>query len=234
MKEYKQIFFDLDGTLWDIHTNTHIALNEIFFEIFPGCEEKIFKKFYIHYRKWNDRLWAAYRKNKISKENLRTERFSKSLAKAQLPNDINTVEHIASSFLNKCPSLPNLMPGAKELLNHCSGKYRLHIITNGFKEVQEIKMRSSGIFEYFEQFFYSEDLGVKKPHPLIFNHALDKCQCNKDEGIMIGDDWSADILGARNIEMDQVFYNPSKRRDRRHNYKPTYVISNLLELKEIL
>lgn len=234
MKIYNQIFFDLDGTLWDIQTNTHIALREIFFELFPEQPEFVFQRFYSEYKKWNERLWAAYRRNRISKENLRTARFEKALANAQLNHDSKTIEFMANSFLHKCPALPNLIPGAIELLEHCSGRYKLHIITNGFKEVQEIKMRSSGIIKYFGHFFYSEDLGVKKPNIKIFKNALNISHCANENALMIGDDWGADIIGARNAGIDQVFFNPLKNIDRRHNYKPTYQIDHLEQLKEIL
>ena len=234
MKRYQHLFFDLDGTLWDIHTNSRIALREIFFELFADQTEIVFERFYSHYKKWNERLWSEYRKNKITKEHLRTARFEKALALTELSTDSDSVEYIASSFLRKCPALPHLMPGTMELLDYCSGRYPLHIITNGFKEVQEIKMQSSGILKYFDKFFFSEDLGVKKPHPEIFRNALETCQCSIEYALMIGDDWGADVLGARNLGIDQVYYNPLRRLDRRHNYAPTYQIDHLLNLKGIL
>jgi len=234
LKRYQQIFFDLDGTLWDIQTNSKLALREIFFELFPEQHEMQFDNFYKSYQKWNERLWTAYRKNQITKEQLRTSRFEKALSSAKLPFNSHVIENMAGSFLERCPALPNLMPGAKELLDHCAHRYKIHIITNGFKEVQEIKMQSSGILHYFEHFFYSEDVGVKKPHPEIFHKALEKCQCSTKDVLMIGDDWGADIIGARNVGIDQVYYNPKTIADRRHNYIPTYHIHHLLKLKEIL
>jgi putative hydrolase of the HAD superfamily len=141
---------------------------------------------------------------------------------------------MAANFLEKCPTLPHLIAGAKEILEYCSHRYKMHIITNGFKEVQEIKMTSSGIIHYFQHFFYSEDLGVKKPHPAIFRNALNISQCSAEEVLMIGDDWGADILGARNIGIDQVYLNTNNKLDRRHNYTPTYSINDLRNLKEIL
>ena len=234
MKRYQQIFFDLDGTLWDIHTNSRIALREIFFELFPNPSEKIFDRFYFNYQKWNERLWSAYRRNKITKEHLRTARFEKALSITNLPHDATLVEYFANSFLKKCPALPHLMPGAIELLEHCSGRYPLHIITNGFKEVQQIKMESSGILKYFKHFFYSEDLGVKKPHPEIFRNALMVTNCSAEEALMIGDDWGADVLGAKNAGIDQVYFNPNRHKDRRHNYTPTHHFDHLLHLREIL
>jgi len=234
LKIYQQIFFDLDGTLWDIQTNSHIALREIFTELFPEQPENVFECFYSHYLKWNERLWSAYRKNKITKEHLRITRFEKSLAQTNLYLDPASLEYFASSFLQRCPSLPNLMPGAIELLDYCYCRYPLHIITNGFKEVQEIKMQSSGILQYFENFFYSEDIGVKKPHPEIFRKSLNVARCPVEGALMIGDDWGADILGARNVGVDQVYYNPKMRIDRRHNYAPTYQIDTLMKMKGIL
>ncbi len=234
MSKYKHLFFDLDGTLWDIHSNSRIALREIFFDLFPGSEEVLFQTFYVSYRRWNERLWSAYRKNQISKNELRTARFERALSSAHLPIHEELVELMAANFLEKCPTLPHLIAGAKEILEYCSDRYKMHIITNGFKEVQEIKMTSSGIIHYFQHFFYSEDLGVKKPHPAIFKNALNISQCSAEEALMIGDDWGADILGARNIGIDQVYLNTNNKLDRRHNYTPTYSINDLRNLKEIL
>ncbi|MEY3597658.1 MAG: hypothetical protein RL521_80, partial [Bacteroidota bacterium] len=77
----------------------------------------------------------------------------------------------------------------------------------------------------------SEDVGVRKPDPKIFHYAFERAGTHAQESIMIGDDWEADILGARNIGMDQVFL---KLDQQRHNVHPTFTIENLIELKNIL
>jgi putative hydrolase of the HAD superfamily len=121
----------------------------------------------------------------------------------------------------------------------------MHIITNGFVEVQGHKMKAASLENFFDQIINSEHVGVRKPHPDIFRYALEKAGAEAGESLMIGDDWEADILGARNYGIDQAYLitaeeeqnkvNASHGNDPvRHNYKPTYTLHSLRELIDIL
>ncbi|MCC6601363.1 MAG: noncanonical pyrimidine nucleotidase, YjjG family [Crocinitomicaceae bacterium] len=244
--KYKHLFFDLDGTLWDLKRNTRLAM-EIMFDRYAsdGLHPHLFEDFFRRYHHHNDEAWALYSIGKIEKHVLRVVRFERAFGDVQISKNDEFIERFASEFLDVCPRQPNLLEGTIELLEHCRKKYKLHIITNGFREVQGVKMKTTGIEKYFEKIINSEDVGVRKPDPAIFTYALQKAGAEKEESLMIGDDWNADILGARDSGLDQVFINTtermmhelgtiSKERPGRHNYQPTFSIESLTELLSVL
>ena len=130
------------------------------------------------------------------------------------------------------PTKSKLMPHAREVLEYLSGKYNLYILSNGFKELQSHKMRSSGIDEYFKKVVLSDDIGILKPWPEIFHFALSTTQSELNNSLMIGDSWENDIVGAAGVGMHQVFYNVTGRTE--FPFKPTYQITDLKELLQLL
>lgn len=229
MKAYKHLFFDLDGTLWDIHGNAKITLQQMFLQF--GLQHVSFEEFHKAYLHHNERVWAMYRQGTMTKDELRTARFTRSFDDIGVEYTADWMEQFAQAFVDQCPRQPHVIPGAIELLKYLEGRYVMHIITNGFKEIQGIKMVGSGLAPFFVHNINSEDVGVRKPNPQIFQYALELTSAKVEESLMIGDDWEADILGARNFGMDQVFLQFNTQR---HNVKPTFTIQHLLELKKIL
>lgn len=241
MKTYKHLFFDLDGTLWDLKRNTRAAMEELFKLHGEHIGHLDFELFFGRYHHHNDHVWALYRQDKIKKDELRVVRFERAFADVNHSPSFEFIDRFANDFLDFAPRQPLTVEGAHDLLNHCRGRYRMHIITNGFVEVQGVKMRSARLEEYFEHIINSEHVGVRKPHPDIFQHALELAGASKEESLMIGDDWEADILGARNFGMDQAYLTINEQAQNalnaangngavRHNYKPTYTLHSLHEL----
>jgi len=241
---YKVLLWDLDGTLWDLHTNTGLALQQLFDKYrtthFALADWKHFK---LAYAKYNDRVWALYREGKIAKEDLRTRRFRDLFEEVKANYTEAFVEQFADEFLEIAPKLPHTLPGAKEMLSYAKEKgYKQVILTNGFMEVQGFKMEAAGIRDFFSDIIYSEEAGVRKPHKGIFDMALARAGCTAEEALMIGDDWDADILGARGAGIDQVFLTTTEEvlveaqggKEIRHNYHATYTIHQLEELKNII
>ncbi len=228
--KYKHLFFDLDGTLWDIHRNAELTLKSMWVQF--NLNPESWSDFYEAYLHHNHRVWAMYRQGTMTKEELRTARFSRSMDDVGVEYSADMLELFSQAFVDQCPRQPHLIPGALDLLNYLKGKgYTMHIITNGFKEIQGIKMDGSGLSPFFVHNINSEDVGVRKPDPKIFHYAFKLANTSAGESLMIGDDWDADILGARNVGMDQVFL---KLNQQRHNVHPTFTIENLVELKNIL
>jgi putative hydrolase of the HAD superfamily len=206
--KYKHIFFDLDRTLWDFDSSSEMAFSEIFdkYNLFgKGIESvKTFQKAYnIH----NEELWELYRVGKIEKENLRNLRFHLTLA------DFGIVDHelasnIGDDYLAISPLKVSLFPNALEILAYLQSKYTLHLITNGFSEVQFIKLKASGLDKYFNEVITSEDAGVKKPDVRIFEYSLQKTGAEVHESLMVGDDPEVDVKGAQNAGIDAVLFDP--------------------------
>ena len=229
MSKYKHLFFDLDGTLWDIHRNAELTLRQMFVQF--GIDEALFESFNKAYLKHNARVWAMYREGSMTKEELRTARFSRSMDDIGFAYNAEWMEQFSAAFVEQCPRQPHVIPGALEILKYLEGKYTMHIITNGFKEIQGIKMDGSGLTPFFVNNINSEDVGVRKPNPKIFHYAFELAGTCAEESLMIVDDWDADILVSRGVGMDQVFL---KLDDHRHNVHPTFTITELVELKNIL
>ena len=231
MSKYKHIFFDLDRTLWDFDYNSTITLNYIFNKLNLSSKGiKSFELFVETYKRVNKYLWLKYRDGKLTKEELRSRRFDETLAKLGVLNQ-SLSENISSLYIQNSPKQTKLLPNTKYILDFLKKKYQLHIITNGFKEVQIVKLKNSGIYNYFQNIIISEEIGALKPNKKIFLHAIDLCKSNSQECLMVGDDLISDILGAKQVDVDQVFYNYNNIKV---TSKPSYVISDLKELESIL
>ncbi len=204
-RKYDHLFFDLDNTLWDFDANAKSALRQTVKEM--GLDENIpdFDSFFAYYEQVNSRLWDAYRKQEISKTELTGKRFEITLEHYGI-NNINPLV-MNNLYLEVMPTYTQLVDGALETLGYLKSKgYHLHIITNGFKEVQLKKMKNSGLAPYFEKIFVSEEISAPKPDKRIFRHALVNCNAKKEKSLMIGDSWDTDILGAKNVGLAQVFF----------------------------
>lgn len=230
MRRYKNIYFDLDRTLWDFDNNA----KETFKDIYEKYQlEKVFKNFdnfYNTYVKHNERLWKVYRDGKIRKSVLAYKRFELTLNEFGV-NDIELAKKIGQDYIEISPTKKRLFPGTYEVLDYLKNKYNLYIITNGFNEVQFTKLKNSNLDTYFKKVFTSENAGAQKPNPKIFEHALKTVNARKKESIMIGDDLDGDILGAKKFGIDQVYFNPERKN---HSENITHEISALKELQEIL
>lgn len=209
MKTYKHIFFDLDHTIWDFDKNAEETLQELYLTYkldslgLPSAME-----FIDTYTRNNHQLWADYHVGKITKETLRETRFKKTFLDLGLNHELIPMQ-FEDDYVNTCPTKTNLFEGAHQTLQYLHGKYTLHLITNGFKESQKLKVEGTGIGKYFDQIIVSEDVGVNKPDPAIFQHALNVAGADKETSIMIGDSIEADIRGALGFGMAAIYFNPA-------------------------
>ena len=217
------LFFDLDHTLWDFERNSKLTFQKIFSELKINIPLEHFIK---NYRPINLSMWKKYRKNIISQKELRYVRLKKtfeSLNKTIEPKIINDISKLYIDYLS---SYPHLFPGTINVLNELSDRYNLHIITNGFKNIQYKKLESSGIVKFFKNVFTSEDFGYKKPHPLIFKKALEITDTSPNSAIMIGDNLEVDILGSMQQGMQAIHFNSNN--DPLHNH--CIIIDNIDEI----
>lgn len=230
-KKYQHIFFDLDRTLWDLEKNSEQALFELYH--YYRLEEygiTDFKHFITNFNQINQSLWQMYGHGKITKEDLRFQRFNKLLNLYSVQY-VDLAKSLGEAYTQHTPHKPHLFPFTKEILEYLYPKYALHIITNGFKEVQHIKLRKSGIARYFQKIILSEIAGYNKPHTEIFRYAFKETRAIAENSIMIGDDEEADIMGAKNAGIDQIYFNPFEKR---LNTEATHQIRCLSEIKNLL
>ncbi len=230
MKKYRHILFDLDGTLWDFEGNSKEAFADIFRDNNLALLGSDFKKFEEIYHTFNNQLWDQYREGKIKKEVLRWKRFYLTLKELGI-DDRSLAKKIDQQYITISPEKTRLIPSSREILEYLQPKYPLHIVTNGFNEVQFTKLHNSGLAGFFSKIITSEMAGLLKPNPEFFYYALSYIDAKPGECLIIGDNYQVDIEGAMQIGMDQVFYNPNGEETLS---EPTYQIHNLLELKNIL
>lgn len=230
-KKYKHLFFDLDHTLWDFDTNAKETLFELY-DVYKlnniGIPSPV--EFIDVYTEHNHRLWRDYHNGIISKEELRSSRFRITFEHFGLKEEL--IPHqFEDDYVKICPTKTNLFEGTHEVLSQLKDNYHLHIITNGFLESQQMKMQRTNIQQYFNHIFVSEVIGLYKPDIALFAHALSVAGTEAQHALMIGDSLEADITGARNAGIDQVFFNPFAAE---HEHETTYEINSLTELLKIL
>ncbi|WP_064966029.1 YjjG family noncanonical pyrimidine nucleotidase [Tenacibaculum ovolyticum] len=222
----KHVFFDLDHTLWDFDKNSKLTFQEIFEEQKIQLEINKFLKVYMPI---NLKYWRLFREDKISKSDLRFNRLKEVFVALNYNASDDLIIKISEDYIKYLPKYNYLFEGAIEVLGYLKEKYQLHIITNGFEEVQKLKIKNSGIDTYFNEIITSESLGSKKPNPEIFEFALMKAKAIPQNSIMIGDSYEADIIGALNANMLAIHFSNEVKAQ-----SGVLSIQSLLELKQFL
>ncbi|WP_271765361.1 YjjG family noncanonical pyrimidine nucleotidase [Aquimarina algiphila] len=223
----EHIFFDLDHTLWDFDRNSLLAFKMIFEKFDIDIDINIFLK---TYQPINMKYWKLYREERINKEELRRARLIEAFTCFEKNFSIGVIDDISEDYINFLPLHNYLIDGTQDLLEYLNPKYELHIITNGFEEVQNQKLLNSGIRHYFNTITNSEETGVKKPNPFIFEQAIQKSGAKFDNSIMIGDNYEADIRGAEAVGLDTICFNYHKEELPFQNIQ----VSELKEIKNYL
>ena len=199
----KHLFFDLDHTLWDFDKNSALTFEKIFKINNIEVELNSFLEVYMPI---NLAYWKLYREEKIDKTSLRFARLKDAFDTLGVQVSTQLIYKLSDDYITHLSTFNHLFDGTITILDYLKPKYTLHIITNGFKEVQHGKLNKSGIAHYFETVTNSEMVGVKKPNSKIFKHALDLAKATADESLMIGDNLEADILGALNFGIDAAVF----------------------------
>lgn len=221
------VFFDLDHTLWDFDKNSEIAFDRIFRDKFPEIE---IADFIAKYAPINQACWKLYQNDQITHVELRYNRLKFSFDALNIEISDENINEIANDYIEYLTDNNHLFEGAIEVLEYLKPKYKLHIITNGFANVQEKKISNALLSGYFSTITNSELAGVKKPNSIIFDYAINVAQASKENSIMIGDCLDADVNGALNAGLDAIFFN-EKKIEAPLNIKQ---INHLLELKKYL
>lgn len=221
------VFFDLDHTLWDFDRNSRLAFERVFQRHSIDLELDRFLK---EYEPINIQYWKQYREEVITKQELRRGRLVETFGLFKISMTLSEIDLLTTSYIEELPINNHLFENAIEILDYLKMKYKLHIITNGFEEVQYLKLRNSGIQDYFDTITTSEETGIKKPHPHIFQTALRKASISAHCSIMIGDSLEADIVGARNAGMSTLFFNYRNEEVE----VPGLAINKLIQIKDYL
>lgn len=230
--EIKHLFFDLDHTLWDFEANARICLKEIYhthrlseigvpsYELFADTFSEV-----------NQTFWHLLDTKQITHETLRKERFRSTLSDLGCSIDYPLSEAMNAQFLELLPEQTSLMPHAIETLEILAEKYQLHIISNGYEHIQRKKLEKSGLLPFFKAIVTNDVANAHKPSPAIFSFALEATGSSKQQSMMIGDNWTADIQGAMQSSIFAVHFDPTQKSKRTNEYA---VINSLLHLPSLL
>ncbi|HDZ14646.1 hypothetical protein LCGC14_1391080 [marine sediment metagenome] len=221
------IFFDLDHTLWDFEKNSALTFEKILKEHQIDIDVPKFLEVYVP---TNLSFWKLYREEQITKDELRYQRLKTVFDALQFEIIDDKIDSLAEAYIDQLSNNNHLFPNTIEILDYLRPKYRLHIITNGFQEIQDKKLKNANIYHYFDQIINSDMAGVKKPNPKIFQMALQKARTVAETSLMIGDSLEADILGAMSSGMHAIHFNG-------HNgplHENCQMIHDLHEIKSFL
>ncbi len=229
--KYRHLFFDLDHTIWDYEANAKQTLTTLYHELqLEQIGVTDFNAFFAYYNQHNDKLWARFRSGYIKAEDLRWKRMWHTLLEFKI-GDEKIARKLSDRFMDLLPSRNILFPHTVEVLTYLRDKgYSLHLITNGFEKTQHSKLKHCNIAHFFTEVITSEGSNSMKPKKEIFDYALNKTKALPHQSIMIGDCLDADIQGAMNAGIDQVFVNHVNKECAIH---PTFTVTSIKQLEEI-
>ncbi len=219
----KALFFDWDHTLWDHDLNAKEVLLDLATEYRLTIEPE---SYWNTFEKINNGLWDQYAAGEISQAELRETRFVRFFQELRVEGP---AEEFGDKYLERAPRKTNLMPGAFEVIQDLAAHFPLYILTNGFDDIQYVKIEGAGMRSFFQEIITSQQVGTKKPNPLFYEYALERAGIQPGEALMIGDHVEADVRGALNAGIPAIHYNPfSVETDLPHE------IQHLDELRSLL
>lgn len=228
--KYTTVLLDFDDTLIDTQGYATTCLHNLYGKHQLGQYFSSEAEFTSIYHKHVGKLWEDYALGKIDKQTLLNTRFNKTFE--HVPSITSMfLEDLNQDFIQLVIQNDIHIDGAKDILEYLKTKYQIVMLSNGFSEMQYDKLDNAGFTPYFDDVILSDVVGVNKPHPEIFSFALKKLGVNANQTIMIGDNYMADIKGAMDSGIDQIWYNPKMEKVEQN---PTYTVRSLYEIKDIL
>ena len=221
------VFFFLYHTIWDFEKNSALTFEKIFTDYEIGVDMNAFLEIYVPL---NLSYWKLYREEKISKPELRYQRLRNTFDQLSVSISDELINTLSVEYIEHLCTFNHLIPNALQILDYLRPNYKLHIITNGFQEVQHKKLKNASLLEYFQQVIDSETVGVKKPNPHIFHYSLEQANVLPEKALMIGDSLEADVLGARAVGLHTLHFNVHNDPSHTHGQ----IIHDLIEIKRYL
>ena len=223
---YKILLFDLDDTLLDFGANEIDSLNKLFHQHGYDFSDELFRV----YDSVNKQLWTDYENGNIALDQLLNTRFSETMLKLNTIVDGKKWENQYRELLGNGHQL---IDGALEVCQSLSVSHRLFVVTNGVTKTQIKRLKQAGLYEFFEDTFYSQSIGFQKPSKEFFDYVIGHIRdFNVREALIIGDSLNTDIKGGLQSGIDTCWIN-RKLQKCSAEIKSTYTITSLAELCDI-
>lgn len=232
MLSYKAVFIDWDDTIGDFHGAEIASLQEIYAKYHLSNLYSSFQAYYDVYHPHNVSLWEQYGRSEVTKDELQFDRFYYPV---RTMNDAKRLAvEMGNDFIRLTTEHFSVLPNATEVVRYLASKYPLTIVSNGFVEVQYEKIRLSGLQDCFSHVVLSEEVGIQKPNPLIYQKALELNGLQAKDVVMIGDNYTSDIQGAINAGIDQIWFQRLDMNPTPPDLPATYKIQDFRKILSIL
>ncbi|MFW5912546.1 MAG: HAD family hydrolase [Candidatus Hadarchaeota archaeon] len=225
------VFFDLDDTLFDqkkAHRGALRRLKSKYGSLFSDVE-------------FGEMVRAFYKAEKVALQDFRNGKPLEELRLARTADflDILNVDtsyagSVNEKFYELYPNVKAPLDGAESLLRDLKDKYQLGIISNGSGRDQGNKLDALGFRKYFETVNFSEEVGSRKPDSKIFLSAMNDLGRDPEECLMVGDSYSADIVGAKLVGMATCWLNESETDSSGEGDEADFEIRKLSEVSNVL
>lgn len=217
---YRAVLFDIDETLFDFQAGNRIAVNQLMDELGYFDPDR-----YDQYEAINLECWAALEQGLLTQRQLRLARFTRFFDRYPVPGDSRWA---AERFVQLLGAQAIPLPHAEDVVRQIAEKLPVAVVTNGITDVQKNRLSRSPFGELATAVVISEEIGVSKPRPEIFHHALEKLGVRPREALMVGDGINSDIRGANNAGIDACWYNPTHK-PLPEGVHAEYIISDIRE-----
>jgi len=211
---YKFIYFDLDDTLLD-HKSAEVAALKDVYRYFPFFESTTHGRLSDVYHDVNRQQWSLYSKGKVSREQLQENRFRQTLE--QLDLDGSRHNEVGRYYMQCYRDHWQWIDGARQAYRHVLNNYPVGILTNGFAETQQLKFEQFDLHKSAEHTVVSEEVGVLKPDPKVFEHATQLAGVNREEILYVGDSFSSDVMGGSRYGWNIAWFTSSSDAEKHKN-----------------
>ena len=204
----RAVQFDLDDTLFDHRRSARAALTEVHRAHGRETPYDAFERAHTQYL---EEMHIEVLAGRIGLEEARRERFRRVFASLGVSLGDSDVELTAAAYRDGYKLARRALAGAAELLAAVREHARVAIVTNNLLEEQQDKLQYCALAPFVDALIASEDVGVSKPDPRIFQIALERVGARADEAVMVGDSWANDIVGAAGAGIRVVWFNPDRK-----------------------
>ncbi|MEO5894788.1 MAG: HAD-IA family hydrolase [Vicinamibacterales bacterium] len=228
----RAVLFDLDDTLFDhqycsrtaltVVRSMHSAFDSIDIPILEAAHSRILEA-----------LHADVMVGRIPLDSARVERFRQLYETAGVEADPTLASRTAVAYRDAYLDARQAVAGAASVLAAVHRRAKVGIVSNNLLLEQREKLRHCGLETCYDVLVVSEEFGVSKPDPRLFEIALTRLECAAHETVMVGDSWAADVMGALAAGIHPIWFNRNAT-ERPAGACPVPVIASFEEVADVL